>query len=115
MAGKDRPARGRAARAGRGALAGVGDRRTLREPAGEQRSGDPGLGGHAARALFATPVRLGTAGAGRRAAFDAGAAPQLLELADDRVQALAVDELHRVVADLAILADLEDRHDIGVM
>jgi hypothetical protein len=75
----------------------------------------PCLGGQAARALFATPVRLGTAGAGRRAAFDAGAAPQLLELADDRVQALAVDELHRVVADLAILADLEDRHDIGVM
>src|SRR5262249_10893195 len=42
-------------------------------------------------------------------------APQPPQLVDHRVQALALDELHRVVADLTVLADLEDRHDIGVM
>ena len=42
-------------------------------------------------------------------------APQPPQLVDDRVQALPLDELHRVVLDVALLADLEDRHDVGVV
>jgi hypothetical protein len=38
--------------------------------------------------------------------------PQLI---DDHVQPLALDELHGVVADIAVLANLEDRHDVGVV
>ena len=37
------------------------------------------------------------------------------QLVDDPVEALARDELHRIVEDLARLAHLEDRHDVGVM
>ena len=41
--------------------------------------------------------------------------PQALQVVDDQVEALAVDELHGVVEVLAVLADVEDRHDVGVM
>ena len=34
---------------------------------------------------------------------------------DDQVQALALDELHGIEADIAVLAHLEDRHDVGVV
>src|SRR6516164_1452888 len=44
----------------------------------------------------------------------AGAVPQFPELADHRIHALAVDVLHRVVADLAVLAHVENGHDVGV-
>ena len=37
------------------------------------------------------------------------------QLVDDQVEPLALDELHGVVADVAVLADLEDRHDVGVV
>ena len=37
------------------------------------------------------------------------------QLGDDQVQALALDELHGIEADIAVLADLEDRHDVGVV
>ena len=37
------------------------------------------------------------------------------QLVDDQVEPLALDELHGIVADLAVLADLEDRHDVGVV
>ncbi len=37
------------------------------------------------------------------------------QLVDDLVEPLALDELHRVEGRLAIAADLEDRHDVGVV
>jgi hypothetical protein len=40
---------------------------------------------------------------------------QSLQLLDDQVETLSLDELHRVIQDVAVLADLEDGHDIGVM
>src|SRR5262249_44263937 len=43
------------------------------------------------------------------------AAAQTPHLAQDRVEALALDELHGVVVNAAVFADAEDRHDVGVM
>jgi len=40
---------------------------------------------------------------------------QPFEVVDHEVEALAVDHLHRVVDVLAVLADVEDRHDVGVV
>ena len=37
------------------------------------------------------------------------------ELIDDLVESLALDELHGVIGRLAVLAHLEDRHDVGVV
>ena len=37
------------------------------------------------------------------------------QLGDDRVQALALDKLHGVITDIAILADFVHGHDVGVM
>ncbi len=37
------------------------------------------------------------------------------KLADNRRQAAAVDELHRIVMDAVIASHTEDRHDVGVM
>jgi len=42
-------------------------------------------------------------------------AAQPPQLVDHRVQPLARDELHRIVPQIAVLADLEDRHDVGVV
>ena len=39
----------------------------------------------------------------------------MAQLGDHGVQALSLDELHGVEADVTIVADLEDRHDIGVV
>ena len=41
--------------------------------------------------------------------------PQARQLVDDQLEPLALDELHGVEDDLAVLAHLEDRHDIGVV
>jgi hypothetical protein len=41
--------------------------------------------------------------------------PQPLQVGDDQVEALAVDQLHGVVEVLAVLADVEDRHDVRVV
>ena len=38
-----------------------------------------------------------------------------LQLGDHLVQSTTLDQLHRIVADLCVLPDLEDRHNIGVM
>ena len=51
----------------------------------------------------------------RPAAGAARADPQPLQLVNDQVEPLALDDLHRVVDDVALLADLEDRYDVGVM
>ena len=42
-------------------------------------------------------------------------ATEPLDLAQDVVQALALDELHGVVVQALVLADAEDRHDVGVV
>ncbi len=42
-------------------------------------------------------------------------APQPANLVINRVEPLALNELHGVVADIALAADLEHRHDVGVM
>ena len=41
--------------------------------------------------------------------------PAAAQLGDDRVQALALDELHDVIGQPVCLADTEDRHDVGVV
>jgi hypothetical protein len=40
---------------------------------------------------------------------------QSLQLLDDQVETLSLDELHRVIQDVAVPSDLEDRHDIRVV
>ena len=52
-----------------------------------------------------------TASGGRRVLL----AAQAVQLVEDGVQALALDELHGVVVDAVVLADAEDRHDVGVV
>ena len=52
-------------------------------------------------------------GAYRRAGATMVAEP--CQLVDDLVEPLALDELHGVIGRLAVLADLEDRHDVGVV
>jgi hypothetical protein len=44
-----------------------------------------------------------------------GPVQELTQLGDDGVEPLAVDELHGIVADFAILAHLVNRHDVGVV
>src|SRR5262245_47125566 len=48
-------------------------------------------------------------GVGRRIA------PQSLQLVDNLIEGLSLDELHGVEGGLAVLADLENRHDVRVM
>jgi hypothetical protein len=38
-----------------------------------------------------------------------------LQLADDDLEPQAIDELHGIEPDIAVLADLVDRHDVGVV
>ena len=73
-------------------------------------TGRPGPGLSAGRAsAVARHRRIGPSpAAGFRPGGDAG-------VADDRVEAAARDELHRVVPDLALLADVVDRHDVRVL
>ena len=47
--------------------------------------------------------------------FGPGPVAQPPQLVDDQIQALALDELHGVETDIAVLADLVDWNDIGVM
>ena len=56
-------------------------------------------------------ARFGGAGASR----GAGPLAEGLQLAEHHVQRLSLDELHGVEDDPAILADLVDRHDVGVV
>ena len=74
-----------------------------REPPGHQ------LDRHAGRQAGVVPGH----GRGRRlGGFDAA---QPLDLAKHGVQALALDVLHGVVVHAVVLADAEDRHDVGVV
>ena len=55
-------------------------------------------------------------GRGRaRSGLPIGPVAEPPQLGDDLVEPLALDELHGVEADVAVLADLEDRHDVGVV
>jgi hypothetical protein len=58
-------------------------------------------------------------GARRSCCFLGGAGstagPEALQFAEDFVERLATDELHGVVAEVALLADIEDRHNVGVV
>ncbi len=73
------------------------------EPTGQERAGD----------------RQGRDIAPRRRRRDlrrrAGPGPELPQLVDDGVEAQAGDELHDVVRRAILLADAEDRHDVGVV
>ena len=66
------------------------------------------------RSPAAGPERLARGG---RLDLGLGSGPvaELTQLGDDQVQSLALDELHGIEPDIPILADLVDRHDIGVM
>ena len=63
----------------------------------------------------ARPAGLRLLGRGRDRRGDSARLLEPAQLVDDRVEPLALDELHGVEADLAVLADLEDRHDVGVV
>src|SRR5262249_4044834 len=83
-------------------------RRPRADRAGRQRLGHAGLRGRRARARRG-PVGFPPVGRGSPvAALPRGTAPQPPQLVDHRVQALTLDELHGIVADLAILTHLED-------
>ena len=64
--------------------------------------------------LSAGPERLALGG---RLDLGLGSGPvaEPPQLGDDQVQALTLDELHGVKADIPILAHLVDRHDVGVV
>ena len=107
----DRSGRCRAARAGRRAHAGLDDRRTRSNwPVNSDRA-TPASDPSARARSPGRPPRGRPAPSPARA----GAATRLSQLADYRVQALAVDELHRVVSDVTVLAHVEDRHDVGMV
>ena len=55
------------------------------------------------------------AGAAPRPPSGTGPVAQPTQFGDDQVQALTLDELHGIEADIAVLADLVDRHDVGVV
>ena len=38
-----------------------------------------------------------------------------MQLGNDRIEPQAIDELHGIEADIPVLADLMDRHDVGVV
>ncbi len=104
------------------------------DQAGQERPGDPGHrhlhaadGGFPGGFRLASPV-LEQGGHGSDGGDRSGAvrpvrwsppreAPlaQPLQLLDDQIEPLALDELHRVKLDVAVLSDLEDRHDIRVV
>jgi hypothetical protein len=87
------------------------------EPAGQQRVGHPADLPRPRRSGRRRPRRDRRVRPFGRAVRSGPMRPLLepTQLVDDRVQPLALDELHGIVADLAILADLEDRHDIRVV
>jgi hypothetical protein len=74
------------------------------EAPGQERPGHVGRGHVAAH--------RGECRRGRRSRLPGAEPPQLLEHA---VEPLALDELHDVVGRLALLADAEDGHDVGVV
>ena len=91
--------------------------RLRHEPAGQQRLGHPADlpgPGRSGRRRPGRDRRVRPFGLpGRTARMRAILEPP--QLVDDQVEPLALDELHGIVADLAVLADLEDRHDVGVV
>ena len=89
-----------------------GIRLVQRELAGQQRPGHGGGGDVMGRASGATPIVLDGRESARRGGPGPPQPPQLLQ---DRVQALARDELHDVVVQPVLLAHAEDRHDVGVV
>ena len=76
------------------------------EPARDQRLGDVR---RRARCLSVWPAAL------MRDRLRRAGIAQLLQLGQHRVQALALDELHHIIMRSLMLADAEDRHDVGVV
>ena len=110
-----RPGSSRSVAAGPVAAAGTAGRRTapsLRSRAG--RSGATRRPGRARAPAGRSPRRPRSA-RGRPPRQASARVAQPRQLVDDLVEPLALDELHGVVGRLAVLADLEDRHDVGVV